>query len=287
MSSKRNPMEPREPSSAKEHPILFSAPMIRAILAGKKSTTRRVIKPQPVRSLSHTADLPGGDGTWTIHRPMGWRWSPGPRGWSAFHADQGSLSDSMVLRCPYGKPGDKLWVRETWASAYGNGSWGTLFAADWAYVQGKRNHEKGPHFCASYGDRIQRDLVKWRPSIFMPRWSSRITLEITELRAERLQDISEDDAKAEGCVARSYRDGRGHEPATIDFGRLWDSINGERPGCAWRDNPWVWAISFKRVSSGERERENQATGLFEHACPGCGKLVECTEPSGATFCGEC
>ncbi len=216
-------MTARVASSAKERPILFSSPMIRAILAGQKSMTRRVFK-------------------------------PGRRCLDLNHEDDQAQALEM---CPYGKPGDKLWVRETWASAYGNGSWGTLFAADWAYVQGKRKHEKGPHFCASYDDRVQRDLVKWRPSIFMPRWASRITLEITDMRAEQLQDISEEDALAEGIEGpfdvgyRAFRIPDDSKPryssAVAAFESLWDSINGERPGCAWRDNPWVWVISFKRV----------------------------------------
>lgn len=189
-----------------ERPILFSGPMVRAILSGKKTQTRRV--------------------------------------------DRGALA------CPCGVPGDRLWVRENWASGYAMGCSGTLFAADGSFVQGKRGHEKGPHYNA---DDLPPGML-WRPSIHMPRWASRITLEITLVRVERLQSISDDDACAEGTpcefCGRTY-DGLSEEDcacfhskaARSSFSVLWDSINGKRPGCSWADNPWVWVISFERIES--------------------------------------
>jgi hypothetical protein len=194
--------------------------MVRAILGGRKTQTRRVLKPQP--------------------SPQTVR-------------DHGAWPDSFAqVYGPYGVPGDRLWVRETWVSSYQNGCWGTAFRADMSFVQGKRAHPKGPHFHA-------KELgphVRWRPSIFMPRWASRITLEITGVRVQRLQDISEEDAQAEGSewygVADLRPDGELREGPSVayraGFHDLWDSIN-EKRGFGWDANPWVWAITFKRVSA--------------------------------------
>lgn len=149
-----------------DRPILFSAEMVRAILDGRKTQTRRVIKPQPpaeaesvLRQL-YSQDAPKNDGAWT------W-WAGKPQ-----------KPITKPLFCPYGKPGDLLWVRETWAPLK---SGNVDFAADWS-------------------DMMQKYAGKWRPSIHMPRWASRITLRITGVRVERLQDISEDDAWAEGAT---------------------------------------------------------------------------------------
>lgn len=171
-------------------PILFSAPMVRAILAGQKTQTRRVCKD-----------------------PLG-----------------PSLADD----CPYGEEGDGLWVRETWLP----------FDAD-HIMEGKRFAYGADTIPGSDGDRCRKDFgYKWKPSIHMPRAASRITLEITGVRVERVQEISESDAKAEGVglsnIMSSYQ---------RDFGMLWQQINGKRPGCAWSDNPFVWVVEFKRVAA--------------------------------------
>lgn len=203
----------------KEKPILFSAPMVRANREGRKTQTRRIVNPQP-------------DG-----RPV------------FFEAHQDWFVDGGLWcrRCPYGVPGDRLWVRETWASAYSQGCWGTLFAADETFAQGARGHAKGPHFNAD-------DLppVKWRPSIFMPRWACRNVYEITEVRVQRLQDIGEDDARAEGFTSDPIRARVNGAPSVAVFfdpiswyAALWDGINGDAP---WSSNPWVWAISYRPVS---------------------------------------
>jgi hypothetical protein len=137
------------------------------------------------------------------------------------HWDDGEYG----CRCPYGAPGDLLWVRETWA---GHAS-GVDYAADFAAVS---RPQAGP----------------WRPSIHMPRWASRITLRITDIRVERLQDISEDDARAEGAEPCTSTGWHGQNIVVMTarelFAELWNKING--PG-AWNENPWVWAISFERV----------------------------------------
>ena len=194
----------------KERPILFSAPMVRALLDGSKTQTRRVVKPQP-------SILAG--------ELLCWK-------------DNALTDDQMAALCPYGKPGDRLWVRETFADLRGTGiehrpdPSGPLkryaFAAD---------HPPG-----SNGDEARKEFgVKWKPSIHMPRAASRITLEITEVRVERLQDISRGDAMVEGCPfpnMAAYNDPRKW------YADLWESISG--PG-SWDANPWVWAIEFKRL----------------------------------------
>jgi hypothetical protein len=153
---------------SKERPILFSAPMVRAILDGTKTQTRRIMK---------------------------------------------------TAECKYGKSGDRLWVRETWQEV----SWPPT----------------GPRFVYKADGDASPD--RWRPSIHMPRWASRITLEVESVRVERLQECSEADAKAEGCsplgddTSQAYRLGYMH---------LWGQING--PG-SWEANPWVWVITFKRI----------------------------------------
>jgi hypothetical protein len=184
-----------------ERPILFSAEMVRAILDGRKTQTRRNIK--------YT----------TEHR------GPINPAYLEAHKDHPGWKDI----CPYGQPGDLLWVRETW----------TQYPI-----------ELNPEPCDAWYKATSNGPpppFKWRPSIHMPRWASRITLRITDIRVERLQDISEDDARAEGCPYSAEWAGRfvdRDETAKTWFKSLWNKING--PG-AWDENPWVWAISFERV----------------------------------------
>jgi len=163
---------------------------------------------------------------------------------------------------PYGHIGDRLWVRESWTSGYQDGGWGTIFREDGSFSLGPRQHERGPHFHA----KEIGPHVRWRPSIHMPRWASRITLEITDVRVQRLQDITEEEAQAEGVSPQIVTEqdiqdtmngksdsiikrlaqilGPGEFTAKFKFGELWDSIYGEG---AWRSNPWVWVVSFKMV----------------------------------------
>jgi hypothetical protein len=189
----------------KERPILFSGPMVRAILAGRKTQTRRVV-----------ADL----------NPT-----------LAESAASGSQI-ANALRCPYGAPGDRLWVRETWAAQRALDKLPPQMIEAGAWVE----------YAAGPGGGIL-DRGKWRPSIFMPRWASRILLEVTAVRVERLQDISETDAEAEGVDAVSMADVP--RQATMnrraDFKQLWDSINAKR--APWASNPWVWVVEFKRLDT--------------------------------------
>lgn len=190
----------------RERPILFSGAMIRAILAGAKSQTRRL-----VRAGLAVTDVCGGGVD-----PVIW-W---PR--DALNRDAG---------CPYGVPGDRLWVKETWRADRA-----------WDWVRPKAIPRRSAVWYEAGGDRdVLPDSAdvrstRGRPSIFMPRWASRITLEVTEVRVQRLQDISEEDARAEGYPGdvMSPRDW---------YECLWTAINGAG---SWVSNPWVWAISFQR-----------------------------------------
>lgn len=213
----------------KERPILFSAPMVRAILECQKSQTRRVVKPQPVLS-------PNG---------QFWHW-PSLGGLSYWEEDRRSITprwttDPLFARCPYGQPGDRLWVRETFA---------TVESEEPAAGMGP---SIGAVYRASYDEaRDGRYLagLTWRPSIFMPRQYSRITLEITSVRVERVQEISESDCCKELGAPLSWS-GEGPEPYKRDmigaFANLWDQINTKR-GYGWDVNPWVWVIAFRQVT---------------------------------------
>ena len=203
----------------KERPILFSSSMVRALLAGTKTQTRRVVKRQPPAGATFVRYDPDSI-SWdavTPARPMG--------------GNLGSQPQQMHFteHCPYGAPGDRLWVRETWNTFEG---WaGYFYAAD--------DHSFGIG-ADDDPDHIPEHAVRWRPSIHMPRWASRITLEITAVRVERLQDIDHDDARAEGCIGDDVDSPAGH------YETLWEQINGAG---SWAANPWVWVVSFRRIES--------------------------------------
>ena len=222
-----------------ERPILFSAEMVRAILDGRKTQTRRVMKVQPYPDSIVTVE----HYNQTVidrHGDM----QPGPEVFGA-HWDDGEYG----LRCPYGAPGDFLWVRETWAPLPG------CVVLNVAFYRADGEHvvlDDGDGFTAVNKDGSEKS--PWRPSIHMPRWASRMTLEVKSVRVERLQDISEDDARAEGATpatepptaaALMTAVGRGawFMPHRSAFANLWNTING--PG-AWDANPWVWVIGFER-----------------------------------------
>lgn len=201
----------------RERPILFSGPMVRAILDGRKTQTRRVVEPQP-------EDACFGRNCRVAPYRTGTEWP------FVYYERRGPCWNSSVpLRCRFGRPGNRLWVRETWFSST----------------------PKTPsrvHYAADDLIRLEDGLFaravcnppKWRPSIFMPRWASRITLEIVAVRVERLQDISNEDCFAEGLPADSEKGNR------TWYGDLWESINGKG---SWDLNPYVWVIEFKRVTT--------------------------------------
>ncbi len=208
----------------KERPIIFSAPMVRAILAGAKTQTRRVMKPQ-FAADAVPAEMPATDpiGGWVVGGHSGVWW-----------CDAAANPDDARL-CPYGQPGDRLWVREAWAIPH---SCDHLKPSTITVIDGGRTllAQRRVYYEATEG----LGGLRKRPSIYMPRWASRITLEVTGVRVERLQDISEADARAEGISRADCPDWH----ATTDYRALWESINGPS---SWAANPWVWVVEFKRL----------------------------------------
>ena len=237
-----------------EKPILFSGPMVRAILWNDgnvqlstsnvqppKTQTRRVMKPQP------SADFLPEVGRYCpsfVDRETGEMY-PGKECF-------GASDETQDYPCPYGQPGDRLWVKETWkphlegpiSDEFPLGTC-VKFRADGALMKPETWTVEQGFWCEAH-----ETETKWRPSIFMPRWASRITLEIVRVRVERLQDISEDDAIAEGL----HQDDlglwtwgdypSGSTSPRYAYQLLWEFING--PG-SWALNPWVWVIEFKRI----------------------------------------
>ncbi len=198
----------------KERPILFSGSMVRAILDGKKTQTRRVAKTAPAFSDEEGRFVPTGP-------------------------------------CPYGREGDLLWVRETWQEIEPQPGWaeGIAYRADYKprYQAWERDAD----------DKIYRIETPWRPAIFMPRSRSRLTLRVSGVRLERLQGITDKDARAEGVLSDAdtlppFADG-GARPlgrlcsARENFAALWNEINGKDESKRWAANPWVWALEFRRL----------------------------------------
>lgn len=198
----------------RERPILFSGAMVRALLAGTKAQTRRIVRKQ-FADDAVVAEV----GATT---PEGWQIS----GHSGLWWDDAAACLDDAVRCPFGMPGDRLWVRE---------NFGRVPTA----CEGEELV-----FAADFSDGSDRAAgVRYTPSIHMPRALSRILLEITEVRVERLQDISRGDAMAEGCPFPNMA--QGDDPRRW-YAELWDSINGSG---GWAANPWVWAVSFRRLES--------------------------------------
>lgn len=204
----------------KERPILFSGPMVRAILDGSKTQTRRVVKPQPPSSAPSRIAC-----DW--YEPIVVRRGMHEPGDSVF----GFANDEDGWRCPYGAPGDRLWCRETFGIVprppsdssrcrIGPDGKGITWRADW------NGNPSG---------------FKWKPSIHMPRWASRITLEVTGVRVERLNEINAVEAMCEGIPER-------HLGPIDAFAELWESINGAG---SWDENPWVWVVEFKRLEASD------------------------------------
>ncbi|NWE69003.1 hypothetical protein HX857_09820 [Pseudomonas gingeri] len=226
----------------KERPILFSAPMVRAILEGRKTVTRREIKTR-MRSA---------DTSFELHQQPDGSWRPMHTFDESCMDDQGT---EHPITCPYGKPGDRLWLRETTEIDEQTSDCVALsrYAADGAPVLYSGCEDPVFNGTVAHWDYPRRS----RPSIHMQRWACRILLEITAVRVERLQDISEAQARAEGIDLDRLADGQaaydmvadhnmtGRPTATGAFRDLWASINGIEN---WNANPWVWVVEFKQVT---------------------------------------
>ncbi|EWF43705.1 hypothetical protein L396_07191 [Klebsiella pneumoniae BWH 15] len=206
--------------------MIFNAEMVRALLSGRKTQTRRIIKPQPEATLSGSLS-----GKW-LSRPLNGLLLP--------------KIEDIAIHCPFGVVGDRIWVRETFQ--------GPLFDYDLmdSYCKDPTPFEK-PEFCVYKADGVPAPEFYdaddelhccWRPSIHMPRWACRILLEITNVRVERLKSISDGDAIREGCSTADMMSG---DCVADVFARLWASIYGSD---SWNANPWVWVIEFKRVEGG-------------------------------------
>lgn len=214
-----------------ERPILFSTPMVQAIMDGRKTMTRRIVKPQPPKECEDDDPI------------IDWCDYDHEKGWQGCYIDwEMAEGDSHAVKSPYGKVGDLIWVCETF-----NQSGGTI------------RYKASPEIVyktKSIG--VTTTDLKWKPSIHMPKSACRIWLEITNIRVERLQDISEEDAIDEGVESPNPCGGCGsHWKPCIGcmhpfskvmprykFFQLWKSINGEQ---SWNDNPWVWVVEFKKI----------------------------------------
>lgn len=204
-------------TQSKERPILFSGPMVRAILEGRKSQTRRIVREQDIPFVTNVT-----------HQYLSGEWDQRP--------------------LPYGQIGDRLWVRETWRET--ENMWGYK-ADNLVRPKALKNTDALISFFSQHCT-TPVDALKWRPSIHMPRLASRLLLEVTNVRVERLQEISVNDALEEGITRNRYGCHRHNEIGGCvtmieGFMELWDSINAQR-GYGWDTNPWVWVVKFKRVT---------------------------------------
>ncbi|MGP2644820.1 hypothetical protein ACTVKS_15350 [Serratia bockelmannii] len=225
----------------KERPVIFNGEMVRAIIDGRKTQTRRVMKVQPSEHF-HPMNM-------SLELDYSARWyTPGvidkdgylqPATGQVF----GVAGEDEGYACPFGAVGDLLWVRETWSSDFAN-----YYPNDRVWYAADNNRcsdiEVVNGVRGIYSPESDVHVpFRWRPSIHMPRWASRITLEITGVRVERLNDISDGDAISEGCSTADMKSG---ECVADVFARLWSSIYG---GDSWNANPWVWVIEFKPVEA--------------------------------------
>lgn len=219
-------------SATPGHPILMKPELVRALLAGRKTQSRRVVVPQP-GGKDQSVKVENG---WLMCRRAGVGW----------------CNDT---RCPYGVPGDLLWVREThyrWGKWVKNGKTPTGLQR-WRFKVMRAPSNSDVEFddeIALHGVAKRRTDTGWhkRPSIFMPRWASRLTLRLTEVRVQRVQAITQKDVFAEGLTNHEMNTRYEGAPAQLAFARLWDAINRDR-GYVWEANPWVWCLSFTIIQA--------------------------------------
>ena len=224
-------------SSTRERGIVFSGPMVRAILDGQKTQTRRVVKNTTDRTVSvrwHKGEV-----------------FPGPGIYEGWVREQSGLMLLLPTRCPFGAVGDRLWLRETtWFREKDGITWydDKQFRLHHTCMLGAKLYTPAKEMEAISHLEWKSFGFKRRSSIHMPRWASRITLEITGVRVERVQDISDDDVVAEGVIhdrgdGETWYDGK-HQHI---YAEAWDKINGKKH--SWESNPWVWVISFRRLEA--------------------------------------
>ena len=215
---------PMTTTTVKERPILFSEPMVHAILDGRKTQTRRVVR---IPSNWHLGKKPE---------------SYGPADFAFLDMADPVGTYPTLRTCPYGQPGDLLWVRETWV--LGRASFENR--TDVPLGPPQRGGARSPVIYKA-SPLINKEEFRWKPSIYMPRWASRLTLEVTGIRVQRVQEISHEDAVAEGCYRIEPCEAYPHGNAwgRAGYAALWDEINKKR-GYGWDKNQWVWVVAFKR-----------------------------------------
>jgi hypothetical protein len=225
----------------KERPVLFSAPMVRAILEGRKTQTRRIAKWKP-REPGYNLGFSGVQVGFYCSDLLSSGYVLRSRGAGGCWNDR-----THPLHCPYGKPGDRLWVRETHARFSVGEGMDTPVPECVAY-RATCGKNSAFDYANSRGEVTRLKVTKWTPAIHMPRWAARIELEVSGVRVERLHDITEEDAKAEGLrFDGNHWIGAGPHKwptARAAFESLWCDINGLD---SWRSNPWVWVVEIKRV----------------------------------------
>ncbi len=237
-----------------EHGMIFNAEMVRAVLDGRKTQTRRIMKVQPAPSKTREGDFcfPCNKLEAMIHVSQ---FIPG-------NSPVPHAHEFFSICCPFGAVGDRLWVRETWMpDAPRDGTWADVefYGCKGSPLSMIPERFRKPEHCIHRASWDGSEMVGWTPSIHMPRWASRIMLEITGVRVERLNSISEEDAAAEGVGSAVWFAGKGvpeeqwtslgehgaYRASHINsFATLWESIYGAD---SWQANPWVWVIEFKRV----------------------------------------
>jgi hypothetical protein len=225
-----------------ERPIIFSYAMVRAIRDGRKTQTRRLVAAMSAKQREWLTQslLNSVPSARVCEWPCGF-------GVALDHPSGGPLG---FVRCPYGKPGARLWVRENWCPL--NLNYKPAPRSEAASAEMFADGKIVPAYQADHIDsRGDAEPIPWRTSRFMPRWASRLTLAIVSIRAERLRDISETDARAEGCSWSDGNPGPFGLPTSLvvcardEYRHAWDRINGKR--VAWSANPWVWVVEFRKV----------------------------------------
>jgi hypothetical protein len=225
----------------RERPIIFSGDMVRAILKNRKSQTRRVLKKE--KFFKHIPMYYGGP---LEYRPCGHSW-PGKR----IDMMCSDCALKLLIKCPYGQPGDRLWLRETWAMELIAGEGEYPDESESVLIKWKADNLDWVDYGNADIPCDYRFIERkgWRSPLYMPKWAARIWLEITGIRVERVQDISEDDARSEGIYNHEHL--KYITSACKAFQGLWDSLNKKR-GFGWDDNPWVWVIEFKVLERGKQ-----------------------------------